>query len=102
VAVKALRLHREKLGKIKHSSLWQEHDLVFPTRRGMAASLQGFVSGMVNVLTAGVVSPLVWHSPKSLAVGMLVMMLLGFGCWTLYLRTTQVKRGDLPPALPDD
>jgi len=75
---------------------------LFPTRRGMAASLQGFVSGMVNVLTAGVVSPLVWHSPKSLAVGMLVMMLLGFGCWTLYLRTTQVKRGELPPALPDD
>ncbi len=37
---------------------------LFPTRRGMAASLQGFISGMVNVLTAGVVSPLVWDHPR--------------------------------------
>ena len=30
---------------------------LFPTRRGMAASLQGFVSGMVNTLTAGIIAP---------------------------------------------
>jgi DHA1 family bicyclomycin/chloramphenicol resistance-like MFS transporter len=38
---------------------------LFPTRRGMAASLQGFVSGMVNVVTAGVISP--WCGATALA-----------------------------------
>ena len=70
---------------------------LFPTRRGMAASLQGFVSGMVNVLTAGVVSPLVWHSPRELAIGMLAMMLIGFASWRLYLKSASHKAGTLPP-----
>lgn len=70
---------------------------LFPTRRGMAASLQGFVSGMVNVLTAGVISPLLWHSPRALALGMLAMMLLGFTSWTLYLRSTRRVARGLPP-----
>jgi len=61
---------------------------LFPTRRGMAASLQGFVSGMVNVLTSGVVSPLLWDSPRSLALGMITMMLLGFASWRMYLAQT--------------
>lgn len=70
---------------------------LFPTRRGMAASLQGFVSGMVNVLTAGVVSPLVWHSPRWLAIAMTAMMLVGFASWRLYLRSARHKAGTLPP-----
>jgi DHA1 family bicyclomycin/chloramphenicol resistance-like MFS transporter len=69
---------------------------LFPTRRGMAASLQGFVSGMVNVLTAGVVSPLLWEHPRWLAAGMLAMMLGGFTCWRLYLRSSRARAG-LPP-----
>ena len=73
---------------------------LFPTRRGMAASLQGFVSGMVNVLTAGVVSPLVWHSPQALALGMAAMMLAGFASWRLYLVSARHKAGELPPTLP--
>jgi DHA1 family bicyclomycin/chloramphenicol resistance-like MFS transporter len=75
---------------------------LFPTRRGMAASLQGFVSGMVNVLTAGVISPLLWHSPRALSLGMLGMMLTGFASWRLYQHTTQRARSQLPPALPED
>jgi DHA1 family bicyclomycin/chloramphenicol resistance-like MFS transporter len=74
---------------------------LFPTRRGMAASLQGFVSGMVNVLTAGVVSPLLWHSPRALALGMLAMMLVGFASWRLYLGTTRTRTGGLPPPLSE-
>ena len=58
---------------------------LFPTRRGMAASLQGFVSGMLNSVTAGMISPAVSHDPRWLAVAMLVMMLMGFGSWRLYL-----------------
>jgi MFS transporter, DHA1 family, multidrug resistance protein len=74
---------------------------LFPTRRGMAASLQGFVSGMVNVLTAGVISPLVSHSPRALALGMLGLMLAGFTSWRLYLHTTRRSQRELPPSLPE-
>jgi DHA1 family bicyclomycin/chloramphenicol resistance-like MFS transporter len=64
---------------------------LFPTRRGMAASLQGFVSGMVNVVTAGVISPAVSHDPRLLAVGMFALMLLGFASWRLFLRSSRRK-----------
>src|SRR5688572_27939415 len=67
---------------------------LFPTRRGMAASLQGFVSGMVNVLTAGVISPLLWHDTRWLAIGMVLIMLGGLGSWLGYLR---IARRRLPP-----
>jgi DHA1 family bicyclomycin/chloramphenicol resistance-like MFS transporter len=65
---------------------------LFPTRRGMAASLQGFVGGMVNTITAGVVAPAVFHSPKAMAVAMAAMMLTGFACWRLHYRGTR-RRG---------
>jgi DHA1 family bicyclomycin/chloramphenicol resistance-like MFS transporter len=64
---------------------------LFPTRRGMAASLQGFVSGMVNTLTAGVISPFLWHDTRALAFGMLAMVLTGLACWTGYLRINRPK-----------
>ena len=69
---------------------------LFPTRRGMAASLQGFISGMVNVLTAGVISPLLWDHPRWLALGMGAMMLVGFSCWRLYLRSARHRAGRPP------
>ncbi len=59
---------------------------MFPTRRGMAASLQGFISGITNALVAGVVSPAVSHSPKLLATAMVLLMLAGLGCWLGYKR----------------
>lgn len=73
---------------------------LFPTRRGMAASLQGFVHGMVNVLTAGVISALLWHHPRRLAFGMLLLLLVGFGCWRLYLHLVRHRARGLPPTLP--
>ena len=57
----------------------------FPTRRGMAASLQGFVSGMVNTITAGVISPALWHDTRWMAVGMALMMAGGLCSWLAYL-----------------
>ncbi|HET9576598.1 MAG TPA: multidrug effflux MFS transporter [Usitatibacter sp.] len=65
---------------------------LFPTRRGMAASLQGFVSGMVNTLTAGVVAPLLFHDTRLLAAGMLAMMACGLTSWILYRRSA-IRRG---------
>jgi len=74
---------------------------LFPTRRGMAASLQGFVSGMVNVLTAGVVSPFVSHSIQWLAAAMIAMMLVGFTSWRLYVAASRPVPGGLPPPLEE-
>jgi DHA1 family bicyclomycin/chloramphenicol resistance-like MFS transporter len=62
---------------------------LFPARRGMAASLQGFVAGMVNSIVAGVISPAVSHSPKWLAVGMMGLMAGGLSCWLLYSKAAR-------------
>ena len=74
---------------------------LFPTRRGMAASLQGFVSGMVNTLTAGIVSPALSVDLRALALGMAGMMIVGWWSWRLYLRF-DATRGTLPPALGEN
>ena len=57
---------------------------LFPTRRGMAASLQGFVSGMLKTITAGVIALAVFDDTRWMAVAMAAMMLSGFACWRLY------------------
>ncbi|MEQ1515492.1 MAG: multidrug effflux MFS transporter, partial [Usitatibacteraceae bacterium] len=62
---------------------------LFPTRRGMAASLMGFVSGVVNTVVAGLVSPAVSHSPKWLAFGMAAILAGGFFCWRGYVRLSR-------------
>jgi DHA1 family bicyclomycin/chloramphenicol resistance-like MFS transporter len=62
---------------------------LFPTRRGMAASLQGFVSGMINTITAGVIAPAVFHDTRWMAVAMAAMMLTGFTCWRIYYAGTR-------------
>ena len=73
---------------------------LFPTRRGMAASLQGFVSGMVNTLTAGVISPLVSHSTMGLALAMLAMMATGLAAWIAYLAVVRRDRRRAPATPP--
>jgi DHA1 family bicyclomycin/chloramphenicol resistance-like MFS transporter len=73
---------------------------LFPTRRGMAASLQGFVSGMVNTLTAGIISPALSHNTIWLAAGMFAMMLCGVASWMLYLRSAARKRAALEETIP--
>ena len=70
---------------------------LFPTRRGMAASLQGFVSGMVNVLTAGAIAPALWDDTRWLSLGMLGLMAAGFSCWHLYLRSTRHRTAPASP-----
>ncbi len=70
---------------------------LFPTRRGMAASLQGFVSGMVNTLTAGVLSPMLMRDPVWLAFGMVGMMAVGLTAWTLYLHSARRPRHAATP-----
>ena len=65
---------------------------LFPTRRGMAASLMGFVSGIINTIVAGVVSPAVSHSPKWLAVAMAGILVSGLLCWLGYLHLARAPK----------
>ncbi|CAH0347980.1 multidrug effflux MFS transporter [Aquabacterium sp. CECT 9606] len=54
---------------------------LFPHRRGMAASLQAFVSAAANGVVAGVISPLVMHSTQYLAAASLALMSVGLLAW---------------------
>lgn len=54
-----------------------------PERRGMASSLQMFVSSTANGVVAGVIAPLVMHSTLALALTSLLMMGVGLGSWLL-------------------
>lgn len=56
-----------------------------PERRGMASSLQAFIASSANGLVAGVIAPLVMHSPVALAATSLTMMCVGLLAW-VYLR----------------
>ena len=55
-------------------------DLV-PERRGMASSVQSFISAVLNGLVAGVLAPLVMHSSLGLAVASAALMLVGLAAW---------------------
>jgi DHA1 family bicyclomycin/chloramphenicol resistance-like MFS transporter len=61
----------------------------FPTRLGMAASLSAFVGGCVNALVAGVLSPLVMHSPLMLATASALLMATGFVTWRVWRSVTR-------------
>ena len=64
---------------------------LFPTRRGMAASLMGFVSGIINTIVAGIISPAVSHSPIALALAMAAILASGLLCWVVYLRMSSLS-----------
>ena len=55
-------------------------DLV-PERRGMASSVQSFISAVLNGLVAGVLAPLVMHSSLGLALASAALMLVGLAAW---------------------
>ncbi len=54
---------------------------MFPTRRGMAASLQSFITGLTHAVTAGLIAPALSHSPRAMALGMVGLLLAGLACW---------------------
>lgn len=57
---------------------------LFPTVRGMAASLQSFISTFMNSLVSGLVAPVLALSSKTLALGLLGLMGCGAVCWLGY------------------
>ncbi len=52
-----------------------------PDRRGMASSLWAFVGSVFNGLVAGVISPLVMHSPLLLALTSAGFLVIGLVSW---------------------
>lgn len=63
---------------------------LFPARRGMASSCQSFLQVGINAFTAGMLAPLLWHSPLSLALGMCVFAALGFAGFMAWHRREAV------------
>jgi MFS transporter, DHA1 family, multidrug resistance protein len=57
---------------------------LFPRTRGMAASLQAFLSSLINAVVSGVLAPVLAHSQLGLAVGMAVLLTMGFISWFIY------------------
>lgn len=59
---------------------------LYPRQRGGASSMQTFVSLMINAGIAGVVSPLVSHSPVWLALTAVLCCLIAICFWMLFNR----------------
>lgn len=60
---------------------------LFPLRRGMASSCQSFLQVGINALTAGLLAPMLWHSPLSLALGMSAFAALALGTFWWWSKT---------------
>jgi DHA1 family bicyclomycin/chloramphenicol resistance-like MFS transporter len=61
---------------------------LFPACRGLASSCQSFLQVGTNALVAGLVAPLLWHTPLELALGALACYLLAlFALWRWAKRT---------------
>jgi len=57
---------------------------LFPSVRGMAASLQSFVTTLMNSLISGALAPILALSNKTLALGMLCLLGCGIVSWLAY------------------
>ncbi|MDB5826355.1 MAG: multidrug transporter CflA [Variovorax sp.] len=64
-----------------------------PERRGMASSLQAVIGSTANGVVAGVIAPLVMHSPLALAVTSISMLAIGLVAWVwLHGRWPEIGR----------
>lgn len=61
---------------------------LFPTMRGLASSLQGFLQFMLAAVNAGTIAPLLAGSLLALAVGMAGFTIASVLLWITYLRHT--------------
>jgi DHA1 family bicyclomycin/chloramphenicol resistance-like MFS transporter len=71
---------------------------LFPTMRGLTASLAGFIHFSLAGVNAGTIAPLLSRSLWGLALGMAAFAVTGFCLWLLYLRRRE--RAFEGPAAP--
>lgn len=67
---------------------------LFPTMRGLASSLQGFVQFAFGGFVAGSIAPLLAQTLTGLALGMLAFTALGCALWLAYLRRLRHSTGN--------
>jgi DHA1 family bicyclomycin/chloramphenicol resistance-like MFS transporter len=67
---------------------------LFPTMRGLASSLQGFVQFVFAGLIAGVVAPVLDRSLVALAAGMAAFSLAAWTFWVIHQRRSRVFPSD--------
>src|SRR6185295_218250 len=63
---------------------------LFPTMRGLASSLQGFIQFALGGIVAGTIAPLVDHSLVMLAASMAAFTAVSWILWVIYARRTRV------------
>ncbi len=68
----------------------------FPLHRGTASSMQAFISTAGNAIVAGVVSPLVSHTPLGLALAMAAFALAARLVWMWHLHAEKKANTDRP------
>ncbi len=51
-----------------------------PKLRGTASSAQAFIQMVLSTVSAGLIIPLLWHSPLGLSLGMLAYLIIGWLC----------------------
>ena len=64
---------------------------LFPQRRGLASSCQSFVQVGLNALSAGLIVPMLWATPLTLAAGMGVFLALGLASFVLWGLLVRVR-----------
>lgn len=69
---------------------------LFPTMRGMASSLQGFVHFVLAAVNAGTIAPFLAQSLKGLAAGMAGFTVLSVALWVLYQRRRRLAPARVP------
>ncbi len=55
----------------------------YPERRGLASAVQGFAQTMLNAFVAGVLSPLFSAHVRTLAIGMLGLLVIAYVLWRI-------------------
>jgi len=67
---------------------------LFPKRIGLAASLQAFVAGLSNAITAGIIAPAAMGSVEGLAAASAMLGFVGLLSWKLYRGGIRRRRWD--------
>lgn len=70
---------------------------LFPTMRGMASSLQGFVHFSLSAVVAGTIAPFLVQSLQALALGMLGAAAASFILWLVYQRRARPQLKEWQP-----
>lgn len=64
---------------------------LFPSIRGMTASMQGFIQTMVMTLVSSLIAPLIAASGMHMALGVLVFLCAGYLAWFIYSRSVKTN-----------